>query len=661
MQKSTSEYSQKAIDSAGRCLSVFKTDKRRNLVQMMDSDYTTPPFKGGGEKWVTMPDQVGIMLMWLRPDLLEMIVRKAVQRGLTEIALGAHMLLIERGESSVYVMPNSEMAGALDKSVKHWQRTVPFVSDRMLSDPEKMRETRNKIKEKQYTTCTQYFFGAGGAGSTSQYTVSFATADEAEKIDDDPANQGSVWAGFDGRFQGLLTPGRKRLFSSPQSPDGIVSQLLNDCDHVMRCEMPCPLCGEFSVLRWGQKSDNWGIKFDEHGTSEERAESVRHICQHCENPWTEDRYQDVIGDCRWMSESGYLFDVHEGDDGEFKLKLGSDFEVVPDPYKIGLEHTDDGAGLYGRSDWKAAVRRCIDYEAAAKKTGNTFHKKRFTNEFRAMPFKEEAEREIPTSELLDRREVYDHWIPDDVQYLVMGVDFGGDYSKYQIDGFGYHDRYGIEIVRTDGDAKNHESRMFTAIDTALKREYKNQYGKTIPLVIAIMDGRFAQSGVQALAAMDRDPKRRIVVYGDGKHPRKPMFDHDRKKDWNKEAMCFEVTINPHKASDALYYKASIPKGEPGYYHIPKTEDFDRLWANEFTSDKKKKRKVNNQWIDVYEKDHSGIKGESHDTGKYVGIGDEVALDFNYVTPVEDWNPGDVPKELIIPQPQRRPGTGYKAF
>lgn len=680
MQKSQNDCLEQLKNSlCDLFLDVFESKQQRNLVQLVEQEnYHTPPFKGN-EPWITMPDQIGIMLMWLHPDVLQMIVRKAVQRGMTEIAVAAHMLLVERGESSVYVMPNAEMAAALDKSIKHWQ-TYGFIRDRMLADPDKMKDTRNKIKEKQYTTCSQYFFGAGGAGATSQYTVSFATADEAEKIEGDPQNQGSVWAGFDGRFAGLLRPGRKRIFSSPQSPDGIISELLEDCDHIMQCEIPCPLCGEFSVLWWGEKQDGWGIKFDDQGTVEERAESVRHVCRHCKKGWDQKRYKEVIGDCRWVSESGYYFDCNEGADGDFKMRidgkaLGSDafndadFKVVDAPYKIGLQHTADGCGLYGRSDWSGAVRNCIDYTDVLKNRKNDTHIKRFINEFRAKAYKPKDVREIPTHELLKRRQKYKTKVPAEVQFLVAGVDFGLDYSEYEIVGIGSGmSTYPIERRKIDGDSDNRESRMFTEVDEMLRTALpRGGDGRMLSIMLCIMDGRYAQKNVRRLASLDA--ARRIVVYGDGKSdPRKPLFQYDPKKpekNWlhlgygedGREIGCFEVTINPHEASRQLYARLAVPKGKPGYYHIPYHQDYGKLWADALTSDKRREK----DGRIFYGKDHSGIRGEAHDTGKYCVVASVVVVESGQVVIDDNFTPTETPLpenvdtstgEVLEPEPAK---------
>lgn len=619
----------------------------------MDDEYTTPPFKGG-RKWVTQPDQRGKMLMWVHPDVLELVSSKAAQRGETLIAIGAHMYLLEPGENSVYVMPNAELANSMAKIVEHWQKSVSFVGDRLMADPEKRQDKRNTIKQRLYKTCAQYFFSAAAAGGTAEYSATFATNDEAERTPGDPKNQGSVWAGFDGRFQGQQKKGRKRIFSTRLTPDGIITELMDECEHVFNCQLPCPLCGDYSVLRWGEKEDEWGIRFDEEGKPEERAETVRHVCRYCGDGWTQDQYDDVIEDCRWVSESGYWFD--DSDDGDFKRRIdGSndlgckkfnpdDFEVVAAPYRVGIEHTDDGAGLYGVSDWVKAVRQCIVYTASAN-NGNDNHIKRFINEFRAKAYAPKDVREVETSELLDRREEYEFPIPRDVQFLVCGIDFGLTYSEYEIVGYGNDmECFPIQRRRIDGDADNHESRMYTEVDEMLLAQHKRGHdGKLLPITLTIMDGRYAQSGVRNLAS--KDPDRRIVVYGDGKSdPRKPLFQYDPdkpEKSWHSigfengaEVGCFEVTINPHEASRQLYAKVAIPKGKPGYYHVPDTEDYGKLWANAFTSDKKQEK----DGRVFYGKDHSGIRGEAHDTGKYCYIAGVSSIEYAYFTLDEMYDP-----------------------
>jgi hypothetical protein len=118
-------------------------------------------------------------------------------------------------------------------------------------------------------------------------------------------------------------------------------------------------------------------------------------------------------------------------------------------------------------------------------------------------------------------------------------------------------------------------------------------------------------------------------------------------DAGREVGCFEVTINPHEASRQLYAKVSIEEGKPGHYHIPASEDYGKLWANAFTSDKKQEK----DGRIFYGKDSSSVRGEAHDTGKYCLIASIVAIEYGFGYLDDDYIPGE--KAPITPPMQNQ--------
>ena len=632
----------------------------------MDWWFTLPSHQAlNGEAWTTRPPQVGLMVLMTNFGIRELIIAKCTQWGVTQIAIALMMwVTIYRGESWVYFMPSARLAERLNQTVKHWILKVAIVAKHFVPPNVSGNHPGNRKDEKWFIRANQYYLGGATSANTSSFSAVGAIIDEFARVRENVANEGSLIGAARGRFSASKSGGVIRAFSTHNHADSALVTQMEMCDDKFYCEVKCPKCHEFSVLSWGSKESEFGIKFNSEGTTKERAESVRHVCRLCKQSWVQSDmpaawldpentpFESAEDYCRWVSVNGLWLDT---DTGHVKKKVEGEWVKTKPPEKCAAELCSDGMGLYGVGPWSTAVTDCITGTLLEKQHGDVGDIQRFENEYRGIPFLREMQNEIPVDEFIKRREEYSHKIPREVQYLTLGADFGGGESVYQIDGHGANgERWAIECKKLLGDELDSESRIYSGIDEVLSNEHENEDGVFLPITLAIMDGAWAPSysSVRKLAA--KNPTQRIVVYGYGKDPKKPMFDYDQKRDWDKEHKCFAVLINPHTASYQLYSKLKIPKGSPGYYHFPINEDFDRLYAEELGADRPVVRPLKgskSQTYIAYEK--HGPRNERHDVAKYNTIALSVGVERGMIAV------RDIPVQTITPPKQ--PKKEFSAF
>ncbi len=649
---SLTEYSSNTLRACSKLGNIFRTDERPTLRQFMDTQYTLPPAQAlNGPDWSTRPPQVGLMVLMTHFGIRELIIAKCTQWGVTQMALALMMwVTVYRGESWVYYMPDARSSERLDQSVKHWINTVDIVGDHFVPKNTTVNHPGSRKDEKWFIRANQYYLGGGTSSNTSTFPVVGAIIDEFAKVKKDVQNQGSLIGAARGRFSGSKTGGVIRGFSTHNHVDSVlVTQIENIADSGgdnFYCEVKCPKCSEFSCLHWGNKDDEYGIKFDSEGSVRDRADSVRHVCRHCKDSWVQDDLPKCWSDpknypfdsaeeyCRWVSTNGLWIDT---DDGHVKTESG---EKVKAPLNASVEICPDGMGLYGVKPWSVAVMDCIKGVAMEKQYADVGDIQRFENEYRGIPFLREKTEEINISEFMSRREHYAHRIPKEVIFLTIGVDFGKGYAYYQIDGHGLNGaQWAIEARRIDGDAEDSESRIYQALDEMMGSVHITEDGRELMIALAIMDGGYtgihASDNVKKLAAKDSD--RRIVVIGSSsQNVTKPLFQYkDNGGSWDADFGCWVVSINPHKASQTLYTKLKIPDGSDSYYHFPIHEDFNRLYADGIGADVPVQR--GRSGFVYYENVKQKEFNEPHDTAKYNQIAVKVALEFGLASlePEED--------------------------
>jgi phage terminase large subunit GpA-like protein len=156
------------------------------------------------------------------------------------------------------------------------------------------RKVTDKITQKNFPGGSIHMVGAKSEHKFTMVDYGMVIFDDVAKYED--IKSGNIIELGIGRTKGIQS--KKIVLVSNPGTDGecILQPYYENTDQRHRY-VPCPLCGEFQVLKFGGKDEKFGIKWD--------AEDVWYMCIHCQGkiPEHEKINMDVKGEWRAHAES----------------------------------------------------------------------------------------------------------------------------------------------------------------------------------------------------------------------------------------------------------------------------------------------------------------------------------------------------------------------
>lgn len=192
-------------------------------------------------------------------------------------------------------------------------------------------------------------------------------------------------------------------------------------------------------------------------------------------------------------------------------------------------------------------------------------------------------------------------IPDGALILSIGVDVQGDRVEWLLKGFGRNlSRWTIQHGVIEGHIS--EQRTRDGLDSLLKREWKNKYGRKIPADILAIDGNYETNEVREWAK--RWPENRVImVRGSNSHHAAPLtevrYEKDNKGKTKKKQMRFFTTGVSGMKAALFKHLAKVDPLERGYCGFPNdlSEDyFKQLCSERRILVKGKRGGVDLKWV-----------------------------------------------------------------
>lgn len=509
-------------------------DRYRRLSQESSS-------KGGIWDTNNAPYQREIMDAISDTSISKVVVMSAAQIGKTDAfllnVLGYYMhydpcpvLLIQ---------PTLSLAETFSKDrLMPMVRDTPVLRNRISN---KARTSGNTILKKSFPGGRITMAGANSPTELRSRPVRILLADE---IDAYPTT-----AGLDGD---PLALGAKRLttfwnskavyVSTPTVKS--VSRIAVEYENSTQEEwnVPCPACGEYQPLTWGQ------IRFDRNESGE--VTQVSHVCKICGVISTEYEWKSQF------EKGKYIAKYPERKDRGFHLN------------SLGSTLTPEG--------WKKVVR---DFLIAneEKKKGNIELLKAWTNTEMGEVWEEEGQT-IEDSVLLKRRQKYNCEVPEDVIILTAGIDTQDNRFEIEVVGWGIgFESWGIQYKKIYGDPKLPE--VWKKLDDFLLQTFEKKDGTKMRIRSACMDsGGHFPNEVYAFCKA-RYPRGLFAIRGKGGAdvayiPRPTK--NNRVKAW-----LFTLGVDTGKA--LLLQRLLVEEEGEGYCHFPRDEEkySDRGYDEEY--------------------------------------------------------------------------------
>lgn len=341
----------------------------------------------------------------------QVVLMFATQMGKTEVLYNSVMQRIHT-EPQDMMMVQPTLQDAQDHSTKRFLPTVlatPMMHGKVATRKSRDESTSWRSRSIQGDFAI-FFAGANSAASLASKPLGFAVADEVDKWPADVDNEGPPLGLLEERMSNFSR--RKLLIAStPTLTDGSEIETRYLASDRRKYYVPCPHCGEYQVLVWGEDKD-YGIKWLKTPAGTPRPETAVYICQHCAAAIEEHSKTQLLAEGNWRAE---VPGAARGKVAGFWInKLYS-----PLGWRSWEELVDE---------WVKAVDQ--------QRIGNSSPLKKFKNSSLALTWKEKGQG-ADHQELAKRAENYEMGVvPRRGLLLVMGVDTQPDRLEGRIWAYG---------------------------------------------------------------------------------------------------------------------------------------------------------------------------------------------------------------------------------
>jgi phage terminase large subunit GpA-like protein len=327
---------------------------------------------------------------------------------------------------------------------------------------------------------------------------------------------------------------------------------------------PCPKCGEFQVLKWGQ------VKW-----AKDQPETARYECEKC---------------AELLDDAGRIAMVRAGE-----WRATAPFTGVRGYWLSGLNTMfPPKRGFTGRLHQFAA-------EFLAAKRGGVETLKSWTNTFLSETWEEEIER-IEIAPLMSRIEPYPAECPDGVIALTAAVDVQGDRLECQVVGWGESDEaWAIDLFKIFGSPESPDT--WKALDEILTKSFDHESGAVLKIKRAFIDSGFLEQSVYRFVR-DRQARGVLAIKGSSEQSA-PLWKPPRRVKGHGVGI---IGIGGNVAKDILFGRLKQTDVGPRYVHFPEGRGFDETYFAQFRAEEKRTKYVRGfpvfEWKKVAERNEA---------------------------------------------------------
>ncbi len=494
-------------------------------------------------RWRTAkaPYQKEIMDAITDISIKKVVIMSAAQVGKTDaMVLNPIGYYIHYDPSPIMVIqPTIDAAEKFSKEkLSPMLRETPVLAERVNDNS---RSSGNTILQKIFPGGFVTIAGANSPIGLRSHTVRILLADE---IDGYPASAGNEGDPL------LLATERQTTYWNKKQVDISTptikgaSRIEIEYEHSSKGEWntPCPYCGELQPLIW----DN--VIYDEKDLSE-----IQYVCEKC----------GVISS-----------------EAEWKERLISGCFVHEDP-----ENPEKGFHLNALASplttWREIVEKYIVANQELQK-GNVELMKVWTNVKMGRTWEEDGET-IEDDVLLNRREIYDCEVPEDVMYLTAGVDTQDDRFELEVVGWGEdYESWGIKYAAIYGDL--HREKVWEELDIYLAQTFYKQDGTAMKLICTCIDcgGHFTNK----VRKFCKTRFHRNIFAIMGSNDSAAAYIENPTKTNREKAYLFRIGVDTGKSW--LMDRLKVENPGPGYCHFPLEDGkgYNEKYFVSLTSEKK---------------------------------------------------------------------------
>lgn len=499
--------------------------------RMLSSESSASPGKWHNHR---TPYLAGIMDAFNDPTVETVVVKSSSQIGKSEALLNIIGYVITQDPGPVlFVQPTLAIAEAFAKD-----RIVPMVRD----CPEIRKRVSLNVNSRkalvQDTTLHRTFpgghltlAGANSAASLASRPIRVLLMDEVDRYPASLTAEGDVvslarkrtTAFYNKKIAMVSTPtikGASRIDSAFAASD------------MRRFFVPCPHCGHMQILKFGDETTTYGLKWEH-----DDPKSVWYECENCHDKIsnTDKARMLLCGEWRATNPEKYADNVR-----------GFHINELYSPF---VSFADLVANFLDSRRLPETLRTFINTSL-----GETF----------------EEQEELPDiTDIEIRAEDYAK-IPAGVMVLTCGIDLQGDRVEIEVIGWGKnYESWGIERTVIYGDPS--QLAIWQQIDLYLKREFDCESGEKLRISCTCIDSGFCTDMVYKFVK-DRAGRRIFAVKGMA-GPGKPIVGRPLKNQYSRIIKVFPIGVDTVKDIIIAHLRVEND-GQSPYMHFPKTYGTD---------------------------------------------------------------------------------------
>jgi phage terminase large subunit GpA-like protein len=559
-------------------------------------------------KWESLPFQIGILNAMGNDQITTLNIMKSARVGYTKMLMANAGYKIEHKKRNVLIyQPTDGIAKKfMKKHVETAIRDMPIW--KVLAPWIGKKHKDNTLEDKIFTNGkTLLVRGGTAAANYREHSVDDVIYDELAGFDESIEHEGNATSLGDTRVELSMFP--KSIRGSTPKTLGTcqIEKACSESQYQFRFNLPCPHCDELQHLKWGGKTEPFGIKWVGSNPA-----SAYYVCEHCacciENNQLDDMEQHP--NALWVCDNT---GITTKDFLDFFDVEGNDI-ITPANISIHIWSAYNSLNSWG----KLATE-------FYKAKGDKEKLQTFVNTKLGQPWDNDNGERIEWEDLGRRREMYPNGkMPDWVVYVTAGVDTQDDRYEGRVWGWGA----GKECALIDrfilyGDPASQV--LLDKVALRLNQSYPRNDGIVLSIGTTCWDsgGHYSDtvySMSKKLGLFRVVPIKGANMYG------KPIANFPRKRS-NKGVYLTEVgTDNAKELIMAMMRtQPSVDTRTPGAIHLPLNDSIcDDTELQQLTSERKLPTRRDGRI--VYRWEAGGRRNEALDCFVYALAALYIAID-----------------------------------
>lgn len=537
---------------------------RENFYLSAESSYVE-------QSWSPWWFQRAIMSCISNDDIKEINWRKSARTGYTKIILASIGYFGEhKRRNQILWQPTDEDRDEFVKTeLEPMLRDVACMQNVFPSYMARHKD--NTLQAKKFLGSIVHLKGGKAAKNYRRVSADVAYLDEYDAFDANIEKEGAPGKLAGKRIEGATFPKMVKGTTPKLKGFSNIEKDEKEADIFVRPYIPCPECGGFHAIRFGDKDDAYGFKWRDNDP-----ETVRHLCPHCGALITQAQYLAIDGDrCRYESEDGITLD-HEG---IFRDPEGN---IIPAPKHVAF-HT--WSAYSPNVSWSGLVKEFL----AAKREAGEGKKEllqAFVNTTLGEYWAEEYE-QADGHELQQRAEPFPlERVPMGCLLLLAGLDTQPNRIECNVWGYGRGCEMWTIADRVFWGNPDEDAIWEEVEEFLFETEFSHASGTSLKISGAAIDTR--GHNTHAVYNWCAKHQRRKVFAIAGRSGREKHIKDGTSKvdiDWRgrlRKNGLLLWWVGTNHAKDLLHGRLKITKPGPGYIHFSK--ELSDEWYKQFTGE-----------------------------------------------------------------------------